>query len=232
MGKVLTLCIICVLLASAANAVTLSDKMHGRIAEGNRRYDAGDHEEALNQYRQAQELDSTHIVPHFNAGGALYRLGRFPEGTQEFLRSASSPTDSIVAMSYYNLGNSMFKAGDFKSAAEAYKRSLLIDPEDGDAKFNLELAMKMMQQQQQQQEQQEQQDQQDQQQNEQQQQQQQEQQEEQQQEQEQRQQQAPSQITPEDLERILAAIEASDKNTQEEMLKKASKRRTVTGKDW
>jgi len=39
-------------------------------------------------------------------------------------------------------------------------------------------------------------------------------------------------ITPEDLERILAAIEASDKNTQEEMLRKASKRRTLTGKDW
>ena len=144
MHRVLGVCIACVLVAGAAHGITLSDKMHGRISEGNRRYDAGEHGQALENYMKAQGLDSTHAVPHFNAGDAFYRLGKFPEGAREFLRSASSPAESIAAMSYYNLGNSMFKAGDFKSAAEAYKRSLLMAPDDEDAKFNLELAMRMM----------------------------------------------------------------------------------------
>ena len=246
MVRVLSAAVIVLLLAGTASGLTLSDKMHGRISKGNKQYDEENHEVALENYMKAQGLDSTHAVPHFNAGDAFYRMGKFPEGAQEFLRSAASPTDSIAAMSYYNLGNSMFKANDYESAIEAYKRSLLMDPDDEDAKFNLELAMRMMQQQQQQDqnqdkdeaknkegdqeqqgedqqqdEQQQEQDKQEQQQNQQ-----------QQQDEQQEPRQAPQEITPEELERILAAIEASDKNTQEEMLKKTSRRKTISGKDW
>jgi tetratricopeptide (TPR) repeat protein len=237
---------ILMLLAGAASGLTLSDKMHGRISKGNKDYEEENHEEALDNYMKAQGLDSTHAVPHFNAGDAFYRMGKFPEGAEEFLRSAASPTDSIAAMSYYNLGNSMFKANDYQSAIEAYKRSLLMDPDDEDAKFNLELAMRMMQQQEQEQDQKQDEDEakkkerdQEQQgkdqQEEDQQQQEQDMQDEQQQQQDQQQQQPrqqPQEITPEELERILAAIEASDKNTQEEMLKKTSRRKTISGKDW
>lgn len=234
--------------AGGSQAVTLSDKLHGTLQKGNRHYNNGEHEAALQKYLEAEMVDSAHSVPHFNAGGALYRLGRYPEGAREFLNSASSLTDSIAAMSYYNLGNSMFRAGDLESAAEAFRRSLLISPDDDDAKYNLELTMRMMENQQQpesgeQQEEDEEppdedQDQlakekggQD---------------EEEQprsedemhrdesHEDQQRadEQSPPSEISPEDLERILAAIEASDKNTQEEMLKKAAKRKRITGKDW
>ncbi len=229
--------------AGGVGAVTLKDDMHSNVSRGNRYYEAGDHEMALERYREAQGLDSTLAVPHFNAGDALYRMGNYRDGALEFLRSSASDADSVKAMSYYNLGNTMFKAGDLQSAVEAYKRSLLLDPEDRDAKYNLELALKMRDQQEQQQQEQEggQQDQdqqnQDQQDGEEQDQQQQEGQEDQQQQDQQQQpqpgqEQQPPEISPEELERILAAIEASDKQTQEEMMRKASQRKTVTGKDW
>ncbi len=255
--------------AGGAGAVTLKDEMHSNVTRGNRYYDAGDPEKALQRYQEAQGLDSTFAVPHFNAGDALYRMGDYRNGAMEFLRSSSSDADSIKAMSYFNLGNTMFKAGDLQSAVEAYKRSLLLAPEDLDAKYNLELALKMRDQQEQQQDQQDQQDQesqqdqqkqnQDQQDQESQQDQQKQNQDQQDQEsqqgqqeqnqdqqdqqsqqgQEERQQQPQrgqeqqaSEISPEELERILAAIEASDKQTQEEIMKKASQRKTVTGKDW
>lgn len=240
MLRVLSAALLILLLAGTASGLTLNDKMHGRISRGNREYDAENHEGALENYMRAQGLDSTHAVPHFNAGDALYRLGKFPEGAQEFLRSAASPSDSIAAMSYYNLGNSMFKANDYESAVEAYRRSLLMNPDDEDAKFNLELAMRMMQQQEQEQEQKQddeetgKQDQDQQEQGQDQKQDQQDRQQDQQQQNEDQQdpQQTPQEITPEELERILAAIEASDKNTQEEMLKKTSRRKTISGKDW
>jgi Ca-activated chloride channel family protein len=246
------------LVAGSAQAVTLRDRMHSKIQQGNSHYEAGEHEEALESYLDAERVDSTQAVPQFNAGDALYRLGRFPEGARKFLNSSASPTDSMAAMSYYNLGNSMFKGGDFERAAEAYKRSLLIDPDDEDAKYNLELAARMMEEQQQQKEQQEKQQQDKGQQNKEQgenkqndetakqkgqdteeEQKDKEQGKSQQGEQErdeQREQGQPQpdqgEISPEDLDRILAAIEASDKDTQEEMLKKAAKRKRVTGKDW
>jgi Ca-activated chloride channel family protein len=259
---------------SGAGAITLRDDLHSNVARGNRYYAAGENDKALQRYNEAQGLDSTSAVPHFNAGDAQYRLGNFKDGALEFLKSAGSETDSIKAMSYYNLGNTMFKAGDLQSAAEAYKRSLLIDPEDQDAKYNLELALKMMDEQQNQQQNQDQKQQQDkdqqdqqqkggqqeqqeqeqsQQQNKQQNQDQEQQQNQQAQNQENRQeqqeqdhenqaqqqeqqasqesQQAPE-ISPEELQRILAAIEASDKETQEAIIEQASRRKTSTGKDW
>jgi Ca-activated chloride channel family protein len=243
-------------LAGGAGAVTLKDEMHSNISRGNRYYESGDNEMALERYLEAQGLDSTFAVPHFNAGDALYRLGNYKEGAMEYLRSSTAGADSVKAMSYYNLGNTMFKAGDLQSAVEAYKRSLLINPDDRDAKYNLELAVKMQEQQEQQQQNQQQNQQQDQKdqnqgdqeqesrdnqqqdrqeqesQQDQQQQSQEEQTEDQQQQPEQGEEQQPPEISPEELERILAAIEASDKQTQEEMMKKASQRKTVTGKDW
>jgi Ca-activated chloride channel family protein len=226
----------------AANGVTLRDDMHSNISRGNTYYQAGEHNKALQRYQEAQGLDSTFAVPHFNAGDALYRLGDYRNGALEFLKSTASETDSIKAMSYYNLGNTMFQAGDIQSAVEAYKRSLLIDPEDQDAKYNLELALRMMeqqeQQQQQDQQQQEQQGQEDQEQQQDRQEKEDQQQEDQDQQQDQTQeprpgeQQKPPEISPEELERILAAIEASDKKTQEEMMQKVSRRKTSTGKDW
>ena len=251
MHRLLVIALGVVVFAGGAGAVTLKDEMHSNVSRGNRYYEAGDHEMALERYREAQGLDSTLSVPHFNAGDALYRMGNYRDGALEFLRSSASDADSVKAMSYYNLGNTMFKAGDLQSAVEAYKRSLLLDPEDLDAKHNLELALKMREQQEQQQQDQEQdqeggqqeqdqqspedrqqeedRDEQDQQQQDQ---QGQEQQDQQQQQPQPGQEQQPPEISPEELERILAAIEASDKQTQEEMMRKASQRKTVTGKDW
>lgn len=219
-------------------AITLTDKMHSSISKGNQHYDKGEHEQALNEYRRAREQDSTNVVPQFNAGDALYKMGKFQESAQHFLGAASSSTDSVSAMSYYNLGNTAFNAGDLQAAVEAYKRSLLIKPDDQDAKYNLEYALRMLKQQEQQQN-----DQQDQkpsdkndQQTQQNQQQQQQNQQQNQQEQNQDQQQQPQprqgQMTPEELKRILAAVEAADKQTQQELLKQAARTKRLTEKDW
>jgi len=236
-----------VLAASTASALTLRDKVHSAIAKGNKLYDSGEHEQALDEYRKAREADSLSAIPRFNSGDALYKLGKFKEGAGEFLKTASASSDSIAAMSYYNLGNTAFKSGDYGAAAEAYKRSLLMDPDDEDAKFNLEYAMRMLKREQQDQNQQnqdqnQQQDQQDQQQNQQQDQQNQEQDRQDQQaqqdqagqdnQQNQQPQTGRGEMTPDELKRILAAIDASDRETQQELLRQAARTRRLTERDW
>jgi Ca-activated chloride channel family protein len=44
-------------------------------------------------------------------------------------------------LAFYNLGNAFFKKDKFKEAAEAYKRSLGLNPADKQAKWNLEIAL-------------------------------------------------------------------------------------------
>jgi tetratricopeptide (TPR) repeat protein len=254
--------VLVIVTAGSSSAITLTDRMHSIIRKGNKHYHSGEHRGALDEYLRAEDVDSTSVVPRFNAGDALYRLGRYSEGARKFLGSASAPEDSIASMSYYNLGNAMFKAGDIQSAIEAYKRALLIEPDDRDAKFNLEFAMKTLEEQEQQQDQSQQdgRDEQDQRDetgdgrqqerqqkdagDDQQGQQSQEPPDRQQPEQGQqtepqdqpsddgRQQPEPREISPEELQRIMAAIEASDRNTQQELLKQKSRRRTIRGKDW
>jgi len=233
---------------AAAGPVTLPDGLHSEIARGNRHYDTGEHDRALSAYERAAARDSASSIPLFNSGAALYRLGRFEQGAKEFLKSASASADSVSAMSYYNLGNTAFKMGDYGAAAEAYKRSLLLAPGDADAKYNLEYALRMIQQQQQQDQQNQDQQNHKQQDRDQQgegqdsrqrppdqQQEQQRQQQEQEAEQQDRQDQSGAergQMTPEELKRILAAIEASDRETQEDLLKQAARARRISEKDW
>ena len=64
MIKILSAALILLLLAGTAGGLTLSDKMHGRISDGNRLYAEESHEAALDNYLKAQGLDSTHAVPH------------------------------------------------------------------------------------------------------------------------------------------------------------------------
>jgi tetratricopeptide (TPR) repeat protein len=218
------------LAAAPAYALRFSDKLHSSVEEGNTEYSEDENENALNSYMRAQREDTTHAVPYFNAGDALYRMGRYDEGAMQFFKSTKSTAESVAAMGYYNLGNTFYQKGDMQSAAEAYRRSLLMDPDDEDAKHNLELVMRLMEEQPQQQDQEQNQDQQEQQDQEQQQQDQQNQE----QDEEQQQQERPEQkeITEDELERILSAIDASDKETQEEIARQASRTRRVSGKDW
>ncbi len=226
------------LAAAPASALRFSDKLHSSVEQGNTRYVEDENEKALDSYMRAQREDTTHTVPYFNAGDALYRMGRYDEGALQFFKSTKSTAESVAAMGYYNLGNTFYRKGDMRSAAEAYRRSLLMDPDDEDSKHNLELVMRLMeeqpqqqdQQQQQQDQQQQQQDQDEEQQDE----DQQQQQDQEDQEQEQQQQERPErkEISEDELERILSAIDASDKETQEEIARQASRTRRVSGKDW
>ena len=62
----------------------------------------------------------------------------------------AGPTE-LKSEAAYNLGNARFRQGDFGPARDAYTRALQGDPSDADAKRNLELALRALQQQQQQQ---------------------------------------------------------------------------------
>jgi Ca-activated chloride channel family protein len=81
----------------------------------------------------------------YNAGNGFYRRGDWGKAKEDFEDALRELKGLKKAQALYNLGNADFQTGDFESAAKSYRESLKMDPNDGDAKYNLELAIKMKQ---------------------------------------------------------------------------------------
>ncbi|UCD64211.1 MAG: tetratricopeptide repeat protein [Candidatus Zixiibacteriota bacterium] len=228
----------------------LADDYVDLVDRGNEAFRKQDYKKALEFYNRARTELPVSPELDYNIAGALHQQGNYEETVDKY--SSALGTDNVVleAGTHYNLGNTYYRMGDYQNAILAYQRALDIDPGDIDAKFNLELARRMLkeqikpeqqddqqqQQQQQQQQEKQQQPQQNQQQNEQQQEQQQnqDQQEQQNQEQQQPQEQQPrddKDISREDAERILNALRDDEQETQKK-IKRRAKASDYLGKDW
>jgi Ca-activated chloride channel homolog len=122
----------------------------GDEGRGDRLYQEGKYHEAFDAYRRALARDSTSQLV-YQTGNTLYRLRRYDEAADRFRQATSGP-DQLRQRSYYNLGNSLVRAAEetpesserLQRAIAAYEEALRLDPADGDAKWNLELALRRL----------------------------------------------------------------------------------------
>ena len=122
---------------------------------GEELYRQGRYAEAEQQFLK-QDMDNPLDAKfRYNRGCAAY-------GNEDF-QGASAAFQSVLARSedpdmkrrsVYNLGNAAFQSKQFDKAAAAYKRALTLDPNDADARHNLEMALHSLREAQKQQEQQ------------------------------------------------------------------------------
>jgi Ca-activated chloride channel family protein len=77
-------------------------------------------------------------------GVASYRAGDYAASAREFAASGD-------ARSLYNLGNAMAQQGEFDAAIDAYEEVLEMDPDNADARYNLDFVRNLRDQQEQQQ---------------------------------------------------------------------------------
>lgn len=70
----------------------------------------------------------------------LYREGKYSEAADIYKQILSEGMES--SQLYYNLGNCYYKAGENTQAVISYERALLLNPSDGMARYNLEMAEK------------------------------------------------------------------------------------------
>ncbi|TNF42072.1 MAG: tetratricopeptide repeat protein [Bacteroidetes bacterium] len=213
------------------------------IRKGNKLYKKSEYAGSEGMYRRAGENPESSGDAVFNLGNSLYKQKRYGEASGEYVRSArAAEGDSLrQAEGFYNLGNSLLKEQKFSESIEAYINSLKLNPDNVQAKYNLAYAQdqlkKQEEQQQQNQQNQDQDKQQDQKnqdkQDDQQQQDQNKEQQQQDQDKEQQQQQQQSAISREDAKRLLDALAANEKQTQEKVQRdKAAKAKVRVIKNW
>ena len=120
----------------------LFEKRDAEIEAGNGALQAGKADDALVHYDKAVKKLPAEAGTHFDRGAALYALSRFDEAGEEFLRATEAKDPALKASAFYNLGNAFFKKEKFKEAVSAYTRSLGLRPDDKQAKWNLEIALR------------------------------------------------------------------------------------------
>ena len=221
--------ILCILLI--LSALPLSAQVDRKeVRAGNRKFRKGDFKNSEIDYRRAVVKDSLSVAGEYNLASTLYRQENYDEAGKalETVKDVVA-ADPHAADYYYNLGDVALQKKDYGSAVKAFRESLLRNPGDLDAKENYIYAKKMLQNQQgggegdgDQNQDQNQQDQQDQNQNQQDQQQNQDQQNQPDQNQDQQQQQDQDQqpqISPQQAQQMLQAVQAKEKETQDKVNK-------------
>jgi Ca-activated chloride channel family protein len=115
--------------------------------EGNRAYVAGNYQEALELYRRAAAERPDLRAIAYNTGNALHRLRQFERAVPEAQRAAADGPNDVRFRAYYALGNHFARLNRWREAYEAYRNALILAPTDLDAKVNLEIALRRLEEQ-------------------------------------------------------------------------------------
>lgn len=111
---------------------------------GHEPYLNGDYAGALDVYEDAMEQAAGIGEPHYNAGNALYRMEHYEESIAYYDESVRYTRSEVRSRGLFNRGNAAYQMESYAEAGEAYREVLRINPDDLDAKHNLELTLRQM----------------------------------------------------------------------------------------
>ncbi|HRE50954.1 MAG TPA: tetratricopeptide repeat protein [Flavitalea sp.] len=112
------------------------------IRKGNKEYRDNRFKEALPLYQQAQQLRGNNAAAWFNAGDALYRNKQWAEAERSFDRVTEPHNDPLLQQkAFYNKGVSLSRQNKLEESIAAYKKAVIMDPADEDARINLQKAL-------------------------------------------------------------------------------------------
>ena len=135
-----------VLLALLGCARPVRADVGARMREGGALERGGKYEEAVRKYQDALVLEPDNVRIHYNLGRSLYRMNKPAEAAAEFQLGLLSKARLLKARSLYNIGNCQFKQKGLDAAIASYTQALMLDPGDQQAKQNLEYCWKMKEQ--------------------------------------------------------------------------------------
>lgn len=108
---------------------------------GNSMYEEGNFGGALQAYQAAQVVEPDSPEFYFNAANALIQLQEYDKAVSALELSLQNADDALKAQAYYSMGNIYYLQEQYTEAIDAYRQVLLINPDDEDARHNLELAL-------------------------------------------------------------------------------------------
>lgn len=131
-----------------------AQSIEDEIRQGNDYYSIGQYEMAERQYKEALKTDPDNRIAQHNLANALYRQKKYKEAEEILNEMASDSKEPIVkSAAHYNNGVIKTKQKDLEGSIEDYKNALRQNPDDKQARENLQKALLELKKQQQQQQQ-------------------------------------------------------------------------------
>lgn len=132
------------------SASSFSQNAKSFIIKGNKSYTENNYDAAESEYRGALKKSGENVTANYNLGNALYKKDQAEEAVKSYDNAIANTNDnSIKQKAFYNKGVAYQKAKKIPECITAYKNALILDPDDEDARQNLQRALKDQQQQQQ-----------------------------------------------------------------------------------
>ena len=128
------------------------------LNRGNEQFIEGDFKKAEDLYKESLEKDNQYYKANLNLGHSLFRQGylltqkqdstaiKKLEESEKFYENSIDLTsiEKEKAESYYNLGNTQLITNKIKESIESYKQSLRLVPQNIQTKKNLALAQYLL----------------------------------------------------------------------------------------
>ena len=140
-----------ILILALASAVTVSAQTDRKeVRAGNKAFRKGDFRKSEIDYRKAVLKDSLSVAAQYNLASSLYRQDDY-EGAQKALSSIAETVSAVETVGtkadfYFNQGDVALAQKDYASAVKSFRQSLLLRPDDMDAKENYIYAKEMLRQ--------------------------------------------------------------------------------------
>lgn len=120
------------------------------VVKGNELYKQQKYKEAEASYRKSVLAKGHSVEGNFNLGDAFYKQKKFTEAGGQFEKIAAASKDkNVAAQAYHNLGNTLLSSKKIQESIEAYKKALLNNPKDDQTRYNLAYAQQLLKNQQQ-----------------------------------------------------------------------------------
>ena len=105
------------------------------VRSGNRAFRSKNYNEAEIDYRKGLVKDSTSFISAYDLASSLYMQKDYENAARTLDKVADQlPESEYASRWYFNKGNIALQQQDYKTAVDAFKQALLLDPEDLQAK--------------------------------------------------------------------------------------------------
>ena len=152
--KYRVLTIVFALLATFVFSEAAAQRMPERriVRKGNRQYERANYDKSLENYSLALREDPNCFEAKFNTANVQMQKQLYNKAEQTLRKLAQDSTRTELERGdiSYNLGNALFEQQKLQEALECYRNAMRMNPDDVDAKHNYLLTKLMLQQQDQQ----------------------------------------------------------------------------------